>query len=116
MGNAVGPVALIAAGIYLGYLTITGRAANFANFLASGGQSTAPDPKSATTGTVQNAVTTTLSTAPGSSMTGTGAAQTGSVFGLLPAGAPGTAAGMSEAQASNAAIQTLQNYSLPAGN
>jgi hypothetical protein len=42
MGNAVGPVALIAAGIYLGYLTITGRAANFAAFLASGGKSVAP--------------------------------------------------------------------------
>ncbi len=36
MGNAVGPVSLIAAGIYLGYLTLTGRAQAFADFLSGG--------------------------------------------------------------------------------
>jgi hypothetical protein len=90
VGNAVGPVALIAAGIYLGYLTITGRAANFAAFLASGGKSVTPT--AATAGSVQSAVQSNLSTTPGTSMTG------------LPS-VTGTASGLSAAQASSAALQ-----------
>jgi hypothetical protein len=41
MGNAVGPVTLIAAGIYLGYLTLTGKAKAFVALL---GGNTTPTP------------------------------------------------------------------------
>ncbi len=48
MNNAVGPVALICAGIYLGYLTLTGQATRFVNFL-KGGAVAAPSTSTPTT-------------------------------------------------------------------
>ncbi len=44
MGNAVGPVALIAAGIYLGYITLAGKTSAFVALLKGTTPSTPPAP------------------------------------------------------------------------
>ncbi len=50
MGNAVGPVALIAAGIYLGYLTLAGKSAALVALLKGNSATTTTTP--AATGTI----------------------------------------------------------------
>jgi hypothetical protein len=105
VGNAVGPVTLIAGGIYLGYLTLTGRAANFVAFVKSGGTSVSSSSSSSGGSGSSSTPDPNLDTTPGSSATGSTAAEKGSIFGVLPAGAAGTAAGMSKAQAAAAAVQ-----------